>query len=492
MLQERTMDIRNLVDASLEDWRQQEKTALELLGIIGELRFDKSIDLVLFRRDIYDSRPSTVLNTHKYAQNYSSHILTVDTTLEIAKAILDMEGLAPCRVDIGNLGLEWIEAGKSGSLQDFVGERLNSFVGAVPKNEEPTDVVLYGLGRIGRLAARRIISMTAKGEQLRLKAIVLRPQLADHYEEALKRASLLQSDSVHGDFAGKIEVNKEGTELIINGNRIQLIYAKGPEEVDYTQYGIKNALVIDNTGVWRDRASLAKHLRPGATKVLLTAPGKGDVPNIVYGANHNDFNLDEETIYSAASCTTNAIVPVLKVLNDKLGIDKGHVETIHSYTNDQNLIDNFHKKPRRGRGAPLNMVLTSTGAASAVAKVLPELTGILTGNAIRVPTPNVSMAILNLSLKEATSVEKLNAILQEAALHGDFVEQIHFSNDPEYVSSDAIGMPSALVVDAPSTIVSNDGKNVVLYCWYDNEYGYTCQVVRLAKHLTKVRRYSYY
>jgi len=492
MLQESTMSIRNKVDASLEDWRLQEKTALELLRITGELRFDKSVDLILFRREIYDSRPSTVLNTHKYAQNYSTHVLPVSTTLEIAKIIHEMDGLAPCRVDIGNLGLEWIEEGKNIPLEDFVQSKIGGWVGKQPKNEESRDIILYGFGRIGRLAARRIVSMTAKGEQLRLKAIVIRPKMKDQYQEALKRANLLQSDSVHGDFAGKIEVNEDGSELIINGNRIQLIYAKRPEDIDYTAYGIKDALVIDNTGVWRDREELGVHMRPGVSKVLLTAPAKGNVPNIVYGVNHEEINVDQETIYSAASCTTNAIVPSLKVLHEKLGIEKGHVETIHSYTNDQNLIDNFHSKPRRGRGAPLNMVLTSTGAASAVSKVLPELEGILTGNAIRVPTPNVSMAILSLSLKEKTTAEDVNNILQEAALHGKLVEQIHFSNDPEYVSTNVIGMPSACVVDAPSTIVSADGKNVVLYCWYDNEYGYTCQVVRLAKHLTKVRRFSYY
>ena len=492
MLQEPTMSIRNKVNASLDNWREQEKNALELLQITGELRFDRSIDLILFRREIYDARPSTVLKSHQYAQNYSTYELPIETTLAVAQAIHQLEDLAPCRIDIGHLGLEWIESEKVLSVSDFIRTKIGDFIGATPKNEEHRDVVLYGFGRIGRLVARRIVSLTAKGEQLRLKAIVIRPKMKDQREETLKRASLMQSDSVHGDFHGKIEVNEDGSELIINGNRVQMIYAKSPEDIDYTDYGIKDALVIDNTGVWRDRAGLSTHLRPGASKVLLTAPGKGDVPNIVYGVNHESFDLDQEDVFSAASCTTNAIVPVLQVLNDKLGIEKGHVETIHSYTNDQNLIDNFHKKPRRGRGAPLNMVLTTTGAASAVAKVLPELQGVLTGNAIRVPTPDVSMAILNLSLKSATSVEELNEVLREAALHGNLVEQIHYSSDPEYVSSDAIGMPSALVVDAPSTIVSEDGKNVVVYCWYDNEYGYCCQVVRLSKHLTKVRRYCYY
>ena len=197
-------------------------------------------------------------------------------------------------------------------------------------------------------------------------------------------------------------------------------------------------------------------------------------------------------LLSAASCTTNAIVPAIKVVQDKFGIESGHVETIHAYTNDQNLLDNFHKKPRRGRSAPINMVLTSTGAASAVAKVIPALSGKLTGNAVRVPTPNVSLAILNLALEEATSVTDLNAAIRHGALYGELVEQIYYSTSTEYVSTNVIGMPITCVFDAPSTIVSADGKKATLYLWYDNEYGYTCQVVRLAKHVAKVRRYSYY
>jgi len=287
-------------------------------------------------------------------------------------------------------------------------------------------------------------------------------------------------------------VAKDGQELLINGNKVKLIYAGKPTDINYEDHGIHNALIIDNTGVWRDRDGLSQHLRPGIDAVMLTAPGKGDVPNIVHGVNQFEFDFEKEKIFSAASCTTNAIVPVLKVLQDIYGINKGHVETIHSYTNDQNLLDNFHKKSRRGRGAPVNMVLTTTGAASAVSKVIPELAGKLSGNAIRVPTPNVSLAILNLSLDKATTVEELNDKLREAAWHGSLVEQIHFSNSEEFVSSNAIGMKSTSIVDAPSTIVSKDGKTAIIYLWYDNEYGYTCQVVRLAKHAAKVRRYTYY
>lgn len=492
-MQQETILIRNQADSSLNNWREQEKTALELLQIVGELRFDKSIDLVLFRNNIYDARTSTLLNNHFFSGKDSDQPLSIETTLSIAHSIALITDLAPCRVDIGKLAIEWRNERKIfKNIDEFIHFKLQDFIGVAAKNEVPKDVVLYGFGRIGRLAARRLIADTGRGEQLRLKAIVIRPKLKDRYEEAKKRAALLESDSVHGDFGGHIEVAADGTELVINGNKVQLIYAAKPADIDYTEYGIKDALIIDNTGVWRDRDGLSQHLRPGATKVLLTAPGKGNISNIVYGVNHNQLNLDEENVYSAASCTTNAIAPVLKVILDKLGIEKGHVETVHSYTNDQNLLDNFHKKPRRGRGAPINMVLTTTGAASAVTKVIPEFEGKLTGNAIRVPTPNVSLAILNLTLGKSTTVKKLNEILKNAAYYGSLVEQIHYSDSTEYVSSNAIGMNTTSVVDAPSTILSGDGKSATVYLWYDNEYGYTCQVLRLAKHIAKVRRYVYY
>jgi len=180
------------------------------------------------------------------------------------------------------------------------------------------------------------------------------------------------------------------------------------------------------------------------------------------------------------------------VLENKIGIEKGHIETIHSYTNDQNLVDNMHKKSRRGRAAALNMVITETGAGAAVSKVLPSLKGKLTSNAIRVPVPNGSLAILNLEIKAKTTVDEINALLKEASLQGDLVEQIKFSKDHELVSSDIIGSTATAIVDAPATIVSGDGRNVILYVWYDNEYGYSHQVMRLSRHITGVRRYNYY
>lgn len=483
--------IRDKSDKALTEWRQKEKKALELLKVVGELRFDKAVELILFRRDIYDARPSKVLNDHLFATNYVNKPIDIETSLKLAKAIANIDNIAPAKLDIGTLTAEWItEKNKYADEADFIHNKLGAIIGQETSSESK-DVILYGFGRIGRLAARRILSLTGKGEQLRLKAIVVRPKMDNKYEEVKKRAALLKEDTVHGSFAGTVDISEDGSQLIINGNTIQMIFAKRPEDIDYTTYGIQNALVIDNTGVWRDKAELSQHMRPGVSQVMLTAPAK-DIPNIVYGVNHKELDLEANKIFCAASCTTNAIAPIMKVIEDNFGIEKGHIETIHAYTSDQNLLDNFHKKPRRGRGAATNMVLTTTGAAKAVAKVLPSVAGKLTGNAVRVPTPNVSLAIINLTVDKETSVEALDTLLKEACLRGDLVEQIHYSDSTEYVSSQAVGMTSTSVLDAPSTIVSKDGKTLTIYAWYDNEFGYTCQVVRLAKHATKVRRFAYY
>ncbi len=376
-------------------------------------------------------------------------------------------------------------------MQGPPGSDLTAFVttkpdamntGSTPVLCKPRDVVLYGFGRIGRLLARILIEQSGGGDKLRLRAAVVRKGSED---DLIKRASLLRRDSVHGRFNGVIQIDEEENAIIANGNMIKILYSDAPENIDYTAYGIEDAIVIDNTGKWRDREGLGRHLQAkGVSKVILTAPGKGDIPNIVYGIN-NELIHEQENIYSAASCTTNAIVPVLKAVSDRFGIVNGHVETCHSYTNDQNLIDNYHNKPRRGRSAPLNMVLTETGAAKAVAKALPELKGKLTGNAIRVPTPNVSMAILNLSLKEKTTVAQLNAHLRDVSLNSKLQDQIDYTNSPEVVSSDFVGSAYAGVFDSLATIVEED--RCVLYVWYDNEYGYSSQVVGLVEEIAGLK-----
>ena len=368
-------------------------------------------------------------------------------------------------------------------LRHELGEIIDGFQPGGNKGE-PQDVVLYGFGRIGRLLARVMVEKAGGGNLLRLRAIVVRGR-GDVAKDLEKRASLLRRDSVHGPFDGTIAVDADARTLTINGNVVQVIYADSPSEIDYTTYDIHNAVIVDNTGIWRDEAGLGQHLEcKGAAKALLTAPGKGDIKNIVFGINHETIG-DNDRIVSAASCTTNAIVPVLKVLNDEYGVATGHVETVHSYTNDQNLIDNYHKGDRRGRSAALNMVLTETGAAKAVAKALPELEGKLTGNAIRVPTPNVSMAILNLTLDKGTDADALNDYLRRMSIDSAYQKQIDFVDSAEVVSSDFVGNRHAGIVDAKATIAN--GNHAVVYVWYDNEFGYSCQVIRILQHMSNVQ-----
>jgi glyceraldehyde 3-phosphate dehydrogenase len=479
--------MNNTYQSNLDNWIAQEKAAVQLMGIVGQLWFDRSVELMMFHLPLYDQSVSEVLSHHDYATNVKGKPLTVADTLRVGEELVGMN-LAPAKIDLGKLTFEWKESGKG--LKEFLRAELADFIGADKMKLEPRDVVLYGFGRIGRLAARELIATAGKGEQLRLKAIVTR---GNSDEEIKKRAALLRVDSVHGPFPGTIVEDLANKALVINGITVRMIHANTPAEVDYTAHGINDALIIDNTGAWRDRNGLGEHLKAkGAAMVLLTAPGKGDIPNIVHGVNHRNFDPKGERIFSAASCTTNAIVPVLKVIEDAYGIEHGHIETIHAYTNDQNLLDNYHKKYRRGRSAVLNMVITETGAGSAVAKVIPHLKGKLTSNAVRVPTPDGSLAILNLTLKKKTSVDEINATVKHAALNGELVEQIQYSVSNELVSSDIVGNFCASIFDSPATIVSESGQNVVLYCWYDNEYGYTRQVLRLSKYLAEVRRLQYY
>lgn len=476
-------------EKELKSHIERERAAVKLQSKVGALLYDKGIELVLFRNHLTDVTISEILNLHEYAGKVVNRPIDVFTTSELAELILEMD-ITSAKLDIGKLASEWLTDGSNyDSKAEFLKEKIGSLTSQDGSEIEPRDVVLYGFGRIGRLAARELIKQAGKGQQLRLRAIVTR---GSSDADIVKRASLLRNDSVHGAFKGSVIEDLENKALIINGQIVQMIDASNPEDIDYTKYGINNALIIDNTGVFTNREALSRHLKAkGAGKVLLTAPGK-EVPNVVYGINQGTLDVENETIYSAASCTTNAISPVLKVVNDKFGVVKGHIETVHAYTNDQNLLDNMHKKPRRGRSAAINMVITSTGAGNAVTKVIPELKDKLTANAVRVPTPNGSLAILSLELNGTTSVEEMNALIKDAALNGDLVNQIYYSFDPELVSSDIIGNTCCSVFDSNATIVSKDGKNVVLYAWYDNEFGYTKQVIRLAKYVSKVRRAIYY
>ena len=462
------------------------RATVEFITIVNDLWYDKSIELVLFRNPLIDKRANEVLNLINYAKEFVNKPISIHDALDIAKAIRQID-LPSAKLDIGKLAYEcYLNIEKGSDKVAFVKNKLKGATESV--NIQPKDVVLYGFGRIGRLLARELMSKMGKGSQLRLRAIVTRGEINQTVLE--KRASLLSIDSVHGDFLGTVETDVENNALIINGTSVHMISAKQPEDIDYTEFGINDALIIDNTGVFRDNIELSRHLKAkGASKVLLTAPGKG-IPNIVHGVNHKQHNPNNVDVFSAASCTTNAITPILKVLEDNFGIKKGHLETIHAYTNDQNLVDNMHSKYRRGRAAALNMVITETGAGAAVAKAIPVLKDKLTSNAIRVPVPNGSLAILNLQLRTMVSKEHINSIIKKYALEGDLVEQIKYSLDNELVSSDIIGSTAPSIFDSKATIT--DKETIVIYIWYDNEYGYSHQVMRLAKHIAKVRRYTYY
>ena len=482
------MSQKNVYENEFSFQADRRRATVEFIKIISDLWHDNSVELVLFRNQLIDKSVSEILSLHEYAGQFVQKPVSIFDSVEIAQAIKTMN-IHSAKLDIGKLTYEYqVEDLKHNNPTAFISKKLKN-----AKNNQaitPKDVVLYGFGRIGRLVARELMTKTGKGNQLRLRAIVTRGEINKTILK--KRASLLRNDSVHGDFLGTVGIDENKNALVINGTTVYVISAKNPEDLDYTKYNIKDALVIDNTGAFRDKEALSRHLRAkGIDKVLLTAPGKG-IPNIVYGVNHLENDPDQQSIFSAASCTTNAITPILKAIEDSYGVINGHLETIHAYTNDQNLVDNFHKKYRRGRAASLNMVITETGAGAAVSKALPALEGKLTSNAIRVPVPNGSLAILNLNIKNKTTLKGLNTILKKYALEGDLVEQIKYEMRDELVSTDIVGSSAPAIYDSNASIIRADGKNIILYVWYDNEYGYSHQVIRLAKYISKVRRFTYY
>jgi glyceraldehyde 3-phosphate dehydrogenase len=476
-------------DDYFADWKQREALAESMIPVVGQLSRERNVKSYIYGRSLVNQSVLDIMKSHRWVRQMEDNELSEFETTPVLNAVSSLD-LGPCHLDIGRLAVAYFDkgAGAGLSIEQYVSQELDYLIGSTHKPvDAPVDVVLYGFGRIGRLMARILIAKTDGGDSLRLRAVVVRRGNAE--DDLLKRASLLRRDSVHGVFQGTIRVDEERQSFVANGNEVKVIYADAPEDIDYTAYGIDRCIVVDNTGAWRDREGLSRHLKAkGVAKVILTAPGKGDIKNIVAGINDQDIQQNDQ-ILSAASCTTNAIVPVLKAADDEYGIVAGHVETVHAYTNDQNLIDNYHKAERRGRSAPLNMVLTETGAAKAVAKVLPNLEGKLTGNAIRVPTPNVSMAILNLTLVKPTTRDLLNEFMRETALHSNMKKQIDYSNSPEVVSSDFVGSRSACVFDAKATIVN--GNQAVLYLWYDNEYGYSCQVYRVLERMAGIRYQTY-
>jgi glyceraldehyde-3-phosphate dehydrogenase, type I len=479
----------NLDQDFFNDWKQREALAQEMLPVLGRLENVKGVQVFLYGSTLTNRSVADIMKAHRRVRQIARNELSEFESHPVLMALSKLN-LCPCQIDLGKLTVGYMQQAEGGNGVDvdaWVAKELAHLVDRDHKPiDKPVDIVLYGFGRIGRLVTRLLLEQTGNGSIMRLRAIVVRKGGDGDLQ---KRVNLLRNDSVHGSFQGTVRVDEENNRIIANGNVIHFIYADSPDSVDYTQYGISDALVIDNTGKWRDEEGLSKHLKSkGVAKVILTAPGKGNLKNIVYGINHNMIEPSDRII-TAASCTTNAIAPVLKLINERYGIVHGHVETVHAYTNDQNLIDNYHKADRRGRSAALNMVLTETGAAKAVAKAVPELAGKLSGNAVRVPVANVSMAILNLTLQTTCTKEDINEYLRKIALHSPLQNQLGYTESPDAVSSDFIGSREAAILDATATI--SNGKNLVLYLWYDNEFGYCNQVVRMVSKMAGVNHLSY-
>ncbi|MFD8073471.1 glyceraldehyde-3-phosphate dehydrogenase [Streptomyces sp. NPDC059718] len=473
---------------SFTDWKHREEIAESMIPIIGKLHRERDVTVLLHSRSLVNKSVISILKAHRFVRQIAGEELSVTETLPFLHALTTLD-LGPSQIDLGMLAATYRADDRGLSVAEFTAGAVAGATGANKiERREPRDVVLYGFGRIGRLLARLLIEKAGSGNGLRLRAIVVRKGAGRAGEDLVKRASLLRRDSIHGQFQGTITVDEANSTIVANGNAIRVIHADDPTSLDYTAYGIKDAILIDNTGKWRDREGLSQHLRPGVDKVVLTAPGKGDVPNVVHGVNHDMIKPDER-ILSCASCTTNAIVPPLKAMADEYGVLRGHVETVHSFTNDQNLLDNYHSSDRRGRSAPLNMVITETGAASAVAKALPDLKARITGSSIRVPVPDVSIAILSLQLARETTREEVLDHLREVSLNSPLKRQIDFITAPDAVSSDFIGSRHASIVDAGATKV--DGDNAILYLWYDNEFGYSCQVIRVVQHVSEVEYPTY-
>ena len=473
---------REKVDDYFGDWKWREGLSELMVPIVGRL-YRHGVHIMIYGQSLVNASPIEIMKAHRFVRQIEANELSELETFPLLERLSNLD-LPDCEIDLGELTMrcpffEELQDNPD-KIDNYLMEQLDVSSLSSSRPSEPQDIVLYGFGRIGRLMARLLVQTTGPGNYFRLKAVVVRK---GGENDLVKRASLLRRDSVHGRFIGTIRVDLENDLLVVNGNPVKFIYASGPSEVNYEKLGIIKPIVIDNTGIWRDETDLSQHLDSGASKVILTAPAKGDIRNIVFGVNDKSLT-DADNIISAASCTTNAIVPVLKILSDKYGIQNGHIETVHSYTNDQNLIDNFHSGDRRGRSAPLNMVITSTGAVKAVSKAIPELKGVLTGNAIRVPTPNVSLAVLVLNLKEDVTKEGLNEFLKTSAFTSKYRQIIGYTNSPEAVSTDFYSSPFATIIDSQATIA--EGSQVTLYCWYDNEFGYSKQVLNLTKKIAKI------
>lgn len=330
---------REKIDDYFGDWKWREGLAELMVPIVGRL-YRHGVHIMIYGQSLVNKSPIDIMHAHRFVRQIEENELSELETYPLLERLSKMD-LPDCEVDIGELAMRCSFfhdlPNNPDSIDNFLQEQISVDDIGAKRPDQPQDIVLYGFGRIGRLMARMLAQTTGPGNYFRLKGVVVRKTGEN---DLIKRASLLRRDSVHGRFDGTIRVDLENELLVINGNPVKFIYANSPVDVNYSDLNINSPIVIDNTGIWRDEETLSQHLTSGASKVILTAPAKGDIRNIVFGVNDSALQKSDQII-SAASCTTNAIVPVLKLISDHYGISNGHIETVHSYTNDQNLIDNF-------------------------------------------------------------------------------------------------------------------------------------------------------
>ncbi len=324
-------------------------------------------------------------------------------------------------------------------------------------------VGINGFGRIGRILFR------AGFDDLDIVGV-------NNLSAPKDAAHLLKYDSTHRKYQKEVSYSETG--LIVDGKEVKLSRERDPANIPWKEWGVD--VVLECTGVFKTKEDLLKHKAAGAKKILVSAPAPGADLTVVYGINQNEYDPSQHEILSNASCTTNCLAPLAKVINDNFGIENALMTTVHSYTNDQRILDSSHKDLRRARAAALSMIPTTTGAAAAVGKVLPELNGKINGLAIRVPTPNVSLVDLVAQVREDVDVEKVNQALESAA-SGDFKGVLRCEKDP-LVSTDFIGDPYSSIIDAPSTMVMGP-KMLKVFSWYDNEMGFSSRMIDLALHM---------
>ena len=450
--------------AASDTFSARAQVAQQIRDIAERVYVERGMRVEICARPVRNQLPAQILKSLAFAAA-TDDSCTATALLATLQQVCEAAS-GPCLVDLADLTQATPEERQS-ALQ---------LLGGTGAQVAPRNVVVNGFGRIGRLLVRQL-STDGYVPYLKLAGIRVRPGT-----DLRRRAALLEHDSVHGAFNADLQCDPDNSSLIINGEAIPVFEAGGDSAM------AADTLLLESTGVGRDAPALEGLLaESGAEQVLLTAPGKSGVSNLVHGISDLSASA-KEPVLAAASCTTNAIVPLLAVLEERIGLRHAHFETVHAYTNDQNLVDNAHSSARRGRAAVSNIVMTTTGAADAVVQVLPQLAGRLSANAVRVPVADVSLLALNLQLAQSSSADELRALLEEVSLSPRHRNLIGFSSNPELVSSDCIGDRHACLVDAPALQVTGErGDRCALYAWYDNEAGYCAQVLRLAQDLSRLR-----